>query len=99
MNLMTYKKPLQSRAILTEQRFLDALHELLQEKSLGQLTVDDIAEKAQLTRGAFLKRFGTKNAAGRSPKLKSSQVEGNRRRGGKVRRGRVRGGKTKICKK
>ena len=63
MNLLTYKKPLQSRAILTEQRFLDALHELLQEKSLGQLTVDDIAEKAQLTRGAFLKRFGTKKQA------------------------------------
>jgi len=61
--VQTYKKPLQPRAIVTEQRFLDALHELLQEKSMGQLTIDEIAEKAQLTRGAFLKRFGTKKQA------------------------------------
>lgn len=58
-----YKKPLQLRAIATERRFLDALHELLQHKSLGQLTIDEIAEHAGLTRSAFLKRFGTKKQA------------------------------------
>jgi AcrR family transcriptional regulator len=63
MPIQTYHKPLQPRSIVTEQRFLDALHELLQEKSLGQITVDEIADKAQLTRGAFLKRFGSKKQA------------------------------------
>ncbi len=63
MPIQTYHKPLQPRSIVTEQRFLDALHELLKEKSLGQITVDEIADKAQLTRGAFLKRFGSKKQA------------------------------------
>lgn len=58
-----YRKPLQTRAITSEQRFLDALHELLKEKSLGQLTIDEIAERAFLTRSAFLKRFGSKRQA------------------------------------
>ncbi len=30
---------------------------------MGQLTIDEIAEKTQLIRGAFLKRFGTKKQA------------------------------------
>ena len=58
-----YQKPLQSRAMLTEQRFLDALRELLQEKSLAQLTIDDIALRANLNRSAFMKRFGSKKQA------------------------------------
>jgi AcrR family transcriptional regulator len=58
-----YRKPQQSRAISSEQRFLDALHELLQHKSLGQLTIDEIADRAYLTRSAFLKRFGSKKQA------------------------------------
>jgi AcrR family transcriptional regulator len=58
-----YKKPLQPRAIATENRFLDALNELLKDKSLGQLSIDEIAQHAQLTRGAFLKRFGSKKQA------------------------------------
>jgi AcrR family transcriptional regulator len=58
-----YKKPLQPRAIATEQKFLDALNFLLKEKSLGQLSIDEIADQAQLTRGAFLKRFGSKKQA------------------------------------
>ena len=56
-----YKKPLQPRAIATEKRFLDALNDLLKEKSLGQLSIDEIADHAQLTRGAFLKRFVQKS--------------------------------------
>lgn len=58
-----YKSPLQSRALVTEQRFLDAMRELLQHSSLNLLTIDDIAAKAGLTRSAFLKRFGTKEQA------------------------------------
>lgn len=58
-----YRKPLQPRAIRSEGRFLDALNELLEHKSLGQLTIDEIAERAFLTRSAFLKRFGSKKQA------------------------------------
>ena len=58
-----YKAPLQNRALTTEQRFLDAMCELLQQSSLNLLTIDDIAAKAGLTRSAFLKRFGAKNQA------------------------------------
>lgn len=58
-----YQKPIQPRAIATEQRFLEALHDLLQQKSFGQLTIDDIAERAGLTHSAFLKRFGSKKQA------------------------------------
>lgn len=58
-----YQKPKQSRAIETEQRFLDAFNRLLVSKSYGKLTIDDIADQAGLHRGAFLKRFGSKKQA------------------------------------
>lgn len=58
-----YKKPLQPRAIATEEKFLTALNDLLKVKSFGQLTTEEIAEHAQLTRGAFIKRFGSKKQA------------------------------------
>ncbi|MFM7026338.1 MAG: TetR/AcrR family transcriptional regulator [Limnohabitans sp.] len=58
-----YRKPQQTRAITTEQRFLEALHDVLGEKSFRLLTIDDIAERAGLTRSAFLKRFGSKKRA------------------------------------
>jgi AcrR family transcriptional regulator len=60
---MQYKKPQQSRAALTEQRFLIALEDCLRQQSLSQTTVDEIAQKAGLHRGAFLKRFGSKKGA------------------------------------
>lgn len=64
LSLITmYQKPIQARAAATEQRFLEALHHLLQHKSFGQLTIDDIAEQAGLTHSAFLKRFGSKKQA------------------------------------
>ena len=59
----TYVLPVQARAKTTEQKFLDALDELLSEKSFALLTVDEIAAQAQLTRSAFLKRFGSKKQA------------------------------------
>ena len=58
-----YKKPKQTRAVITEQKFLDALSSLLSEKSLNKLTIEEIAERANLHRGAFLKRFGSKRQA------------------------------------
>ncbi len=61
--LHKYSKPLQSRAIATENKLLDALDTLLRDRSLGQLTIDAIAEHSHLTRGAFLKRFGSKKQA------------------------------------
>ena len=60
---ISYRKPLQPRAKFTKQRFLDALNLLLQDKSLGHLSVDNIAAQAGLTRSAFLKRFGSKKQA------------------------------------
>jgi AcrR family transcriptional regulator len=60
---LSYAPPRQNRAKYTEQRFLDALQMLLYEKSLSLLTIDEIADKACLTRSAFLKRFGTKKNA------------------------------------
>lgn len=59
----TYTCPQQTRSKVTEQKFLDALQDLLQDKSLNLLTIDEIALKARLTRSAFLKRFGTKHQA------------------------------------
>ncbi len=59
----SYKTPVQPRALATEQKFLDTVNLLMQDKSLGLLTIDEIAAKAGLTRSAFLKRFGTKNQA------------------------------------
>lgn len=40
-----------------------ALAELLEQKSFAQATVDEIATRAGLHRGAFLKRFGSKKNA------------------------------------
>jgi AcrR family transcriptional regulator len=58
-----YLPPRQSRAKTTEHKFLETLDGLLHEKSLGLLTIDQIADKACLTRSAFLKRFGSKKMA------------------------------------
>jgi AcrR family transcriptional regulator len=58
-----YKTPQQSRALGTEKKFLNAMSACLQHKSLAQLTIDEIADHAGLTRSAFLKRFGTKKQA------------------------------------
>ena len=52
-----------TRVVITEQKILDALSSLLREKSLNKLTIEKIAERANLHRGAFLKRFGSKRQA------------------------------------
>ena len=58
-----YSPPQQTRAQATETRFLDAVEALLVTKSITRLTIDEIADHAQLSRGAFLKRFGSKKQA------------------------------------
>lgn len=58
-----YTAPIQPRAKESESRFLNALDELLRHQSFGRTTVQDIADRAGLHKGAFLKRFGTKKAA------------------------------------
>jgi AcrR family transcriptional regulator len=60
---MPYPKPKQVRAVVTEQKFLDAFEACLAQKSFGATTLDEIAEAAGLNRGAFLRRFGSKKAA------------------------------------
>lgn len=60
---MYYRKPIQARAIETEQRFLQALDTLLQTKSFAKLTIDDLSNHTGLHRAAFLKRFRTKKNA------------------------------------
>ena len=60
---MPYQKPLQDRARRTEQRFLDALTALLDSHGFQATTVERIADQAGLTRGAFMKRFGSKKGA------------------------------------
>lgn len=60
---ISYLPPRQSRAKTTEHKFLETLNGLLHEKSFGLLTIDQIADKACLTRSAFLKRFGSKKTA------------------------------------
>lgn len=60
---MEYSKPKQSRAYQTETIFLDAFAALLQKQGFHKTTISDIADAAQMTRSAFMSRFGSKRAA------------------------------------
>lgn len=60
---MPYRKPIQQRAIETEQRFLDALEQLLRQQSFEDTSIEAIAERALSTKAAFLQRFGSKEGA------------------------------------
>ena len=60
---MPYQKPVQARAIRSQQKFLAALDELLKEKSFEETTIDEIAEVSHQTKSAFLQRFGSKEQA------------------------------------
>ena len=57
---MEFRQPIQPRAHLSTQRFLDALGGLLQEKCYSDISIEEIAGRAKQTKSAFLKRFGTK---------------------------------------
>ena len=63
MRMKAYRAPQQARALESESRFLNAFDDLLKIRSYQHTTVQDIAQKAGLHKGAFLKRFGTKRAA------------------------------------
>jgi AcrR family transcriptional regulator len=60
---MSYKPPIQHRAKVTEEKFLSAFDELMRENGFEQTTVDEIAQRAGLTRASLLARFGSKEQA------------------------------------
>lgn len=60
---MSYSPPVQSRARTTERKLLAALDELLRVNGYINTTIDEVAERAGLTRASFLKRFGSKEQA------------------------------------
>src|SRR5947199_10784359 len=51
-------EPKQARSQATRERLLDALSDLLQTRSYGEISVADIAAAAGLTTGAVYARFG-----------------------------------------
>lgn len=55
------KKPMQARALKTQQDLLDAFETLLTQKSFLELTVAELAKQAGLTTGAIYRRFKDKN--------------------------------------
>jgi AcrR family transcriptional regulator len=60
-NSVSYRRPVQSRAIETERRFKDSARILFEEQGSFLTTIDEIAGNAMLHRGALLKRFGSKD--------------------------------------
>ena len=62
-NSMPYSKPTQTRSRSSERNFLAAMDEMLRVHGYKNTTIDDVANRAGLTRAAFLKRFGSKEEA------------------------------------
>lgn len=60
---MTYSKPIQDRAKKTTELFLQALAQQLLLKGYAKTTLDDVVSQCGFTRAAFIKRFGSKEAA------------------------------------
>ena len=60
---MPYSTPTQTRSRNTERKFLVALDELLRVNGYTNTTIDEVADRAGLTRASFLKRFGSKEQA------------------------------------
>ena len=60
---MPYSKPTQTRSRSSERNFLAAMDEMLCVHGYKNTTIDDVANRAGLTRAAFLKRFGSKEEA------------------------------------
>ena len=58
-----YSEPKQDRSKTTEDAFLSALDKLLVQTSFKNLTIEDIAQEAGISKGAFLRRFGSKRQA------------------------------------
>ena len=60
---MTYSKPIQVRAQRTTEAFLKVLSKQLLLKGYAKTTIDDVVAQCGFTRAAFIKRFGSKEAA------------------------------------
>ena len=58
-----YSEPKQDRSKATEEAFLSALDMLLVQTSFKNLSIEDIAREAGISKGAFLRRFGSKRQA------------------------------------
>ena len=58
-----YSEPKQDRSRATEEAFLSALDTLLVQTSFKNLSIEDIAREAGISKGAFLRRFGSKRQA------------------------------------
>ena len=54
------REPRQARSLRTQERLLDAMESLLQERDPADITVEDLVERAHASVGAFYKRFGSK---------------------------------------
>lgn len=60
---MLYRPPVQERAMKSERRFIESSKKLFAKFGVAATSIDDIASDAGLHRGAFLKRFGSKDGA------------------------------------
>lgn len=60
---MTYRPPTQRRAIESENLFLAAFDTLLKEKGFKETTIEDVCLAVEMTKGAFMTRFGSKEQA------------------------------------
>ena len=54
------REPRQARSLRTQERLLDAMESLLQQREPADITVEDIVERAHASVGAFYKRFASK---------------------------------------
>ncbi len=54
------RAPLQARSLRTQERLLEALESLLEERDIRDISVDDIVERAHVSVGAFYKRFASR---------------------------------------
>lgn len=60
---MTFTPPKQDRSRQSTDAFLDALEACLNTTGMTRTTIEQVAERAQLGRAAFLRRFGSKREA------------------------------------
>lgn len=60
---MTFTPPKQDRSRQSTDAFLDALEACLNSTGMTRTTIEQVAERAQLGRAAFLRRFGSKREA------------------------------------
>jgi AcrR family transcriptional regulator len=54
------RPPKQDRSLRTQERLLEAMEYLLERREPAEITVDEIADRAHVSVGAFYKRFGSK---------------------------------------